>query len=222
MKILSTRRLKKYFPIRSGVFLQISGWVRALENVNMEISQGETIGIVGESGCGKSTLGRTIVKIYEPTAGSITYCDPGGESRDISGKIDRRFDSLDPRMTIRDTNMALIFISHNLDVVHHMSDRIMVMYLGNVVETALATELFDNPAHPYTQALMSAIPSWNPKDRKLGQVKLEGEPPSPINPPSGCPFHPRCPHRLANCSKARPDAAEVSEGHFSACHLHGV
>lgn len=329
MKILSTRNLKKYFPIRSGVFLQISGWVRALENVNMEISQGETIGIVGESGCGKSTLGRTIVKIYEPTAGSITYCDPGGETHDISKGIDRRvepifrkdvqmifqnpFDSLDPRMTIRDTireplqthrlfaskkamdervaellmkvglypeyaqryphefsggqrqriaiarsisvnprllicdeptsaldvsvqsqiinllkdiqrdtNMALIFISHNLDVVHHMSDRIMVMYLGNVVESAPATELFDNPAHPYTQALMSAVPSWNPKDRKLGQVKLEGEPPSPINPPSGCPFHPRCPHRVAACSKVKPEAAEVSEGHSAACHLHSV
>ena len=329
MKILSTRNLKKYFPIRSGVFLQVSGWVRALENVNMEISQGETIGIVGESGCGKSTLGRAIVKIYEPTAGSITYCDPSGASHDISAKIDRRlepvfrkdvqmifqnpFDSLDPRMTIRDTireplhthrllaskkemdervaellmkvglypeyaqryphefsggqrqriavarsisvnprllicdeptsaldvsvqsqiinllkdiqrdtNMALIFISHNLDVVHHMSDRIMVMYLGNVVESAPATELFDNPAHPYTQALMSAVPSWNPRDRRLGQVKLEGEPPSPINPPTGCPFHPRCPHRLANCSKVKPEAVEVSDGHFSACHLHGV
>lgn len=332
MKILSTRNLKKYFPIRSGVFLQVSGWVRALENVDMEISQGETIGIVGESGCGKSTLGRTIVKIYEPTAGSITYCDPSGETHDISKGIDRRvepvfrkdvqmifqnpFDSLDPRMTIRDTireplqthrlfagkkatkamddrvaellmkvglypeyaqryphefsggqrqriaiarsisvnprllicdeptsaldvsvqsqiinllkdiqrdtNMALIFISHNLDVVHHMSDRIMVMYLGNVVESAPATELFDHPAHPYTQALMSAIPSWNPKDRKLGLVKLEGEPPSPINPPSGCPFHPRCRHRLAACSKIKPEAAEVSKGHFSACHLHRV
>lgn len=329
MKIISTRNLKKYFPIRSGVFLQISGWVRALENVNMEITQGETIGVVGESGCGKSTLGRTIVKIYEPTAGSITYRDPSGASHDLSKGINRRvepifrkdvqmifqnpFDSLDPRMTIRDTireplqthrlfagkkamdervaellmkvglypeyaqryphefsggqrqriaiarsisvnprllicdeptsaldvsvqsqiinllkdiqrdtNMSLIFISHNLDVVHHMSDRIMVMYLGNVVESAPATELFDNPAHPYTQALMSAVPSWNPKDRKLGQVKLEGEPPSPINPPSGCPFHPRCPHRLALCSKAKPEAVEVSDGHFSACHLHSV
>ena len=329
MKIISTRNLKKYFPIRSGVFLQVSGWVRALENVNMGIGQGETIGIVGESGCGKSTLGRAIVKIYEPTAGSITYCDPSGVTHDISKGIGRRvepvfrkdvqmifqnpFDSLDPRMTIRDTireplhthrllaskkemdervaellmkvglypeyaqryphefsggqrqriavarsisvnprllicdeptsaldvsvqsqiinllkdiqrdtNMALIFISHNLDVVHHMSDRIMVMYLGNVVESAPATELFDHPAHPYTQALMSAIPSWNPKDRKLGLVKLEGEPPSPINPPSGCPFHPRCRHRLAACSKVKPEAAEVSKGHFSACHLHGV
>ncbi|HAI87855.1 MAG TPA: peptide ABC transporter substrate-binding protein [Firmicutes bacterium] len=329
MKILSIRNLKKYFPIRSGVFLQVSGWVRALENVNMDISQGETIGIVGESGCGKSTLGRTMVKIYEPTVGSITYCDPSGEIHDVSRNIDRRveptfrkdvqmifqnpFDSLDPRMTIRDTireplethrlfasrkmmderiaellmtvglypeyaqryphefsggqrqriaiarsisvnprllicdeptsaldvsvqsqiinllkdiqrdtNMSLIFISHNLDVVHHMSDRIMVMYLGNVVESAPATELFDHPAHPYTQALMSAIPSWNPKDRKLGQVKLEGEPPSPINPPTGCPFHPRCPHRLEICRRVKPEAAEVGEGHSSACHLHSV
>ena len=97
MKIISTRNLKKYFPIRSGVFLQISGWVRALENVNMEITQGETIGVVGESGCGKSTLGRTIVKIYEPTAGSITYRDPSGASHDLSKGINRRVELIPKR-----------------------------------------------------------------------------------------------------------------------------
>ncbi len=327
MKIMSTVGLKKYFPIRSGVFLQVTGYVRALEAVDFEISQGETIGIVGESGCGKSTFGRTIVKIYEPTAGTITYFDPDGKSHDISKGLPRDvrptfrkdvqmifqnpFDSLDPRMTIRDiirepiethklfgdaaamdervaelltrvglypeyaqryphefsggqrqriavarsiavnprllicdeptsaldvsvqsqiinllkeiqreTGMSLIFISHNLDVVHHMSDRIMVMYLGNVVESAPAAELFDEPAHPYTRALMSAIPSWNPKERRLGEVKLEGEPPSPINPPSGCPFHPRCPHSTAICHTARPEPAEVGGGHVCACHLY--
>ncbi len=326
-KILSAAGLKKYFPIRAGVFLQVTGYVRALETVDFEIGEGETVGIVGESGCGKTTLGRTVVKIYEPTAGTITYHDPGGGSHDISkglGKDIRQafrkdiqmifqnpFDSLDPRMTIRDvvreplethrlfgdaakteervgelllkvglypeyaqryphefsggqrqriaiarsiavnprllicdeptsaldvsvqsqiinllkgiqseTNMALIFISHNLDLVHHMSDRIVVMYLGNVVESAPAAELFDEPAHPYTRALMSAIPSWNPKDRKLGGVRLEGEPPSPINPPAGCPFHPRCPHSTEVCSKVKPEPREVSEGHACACHLH--
>lgn len=327
MKILSAAGLRKYFPIRSGVFLQITGYVRALEAVDFEISEGETIGIVGESGCGKSTLGRTIAKIYEPTAGTITYHDPSGRSHDISRALGKRvkqtfrkdvqmifqnpFDSLDPRMTVRDiirepldthrlfdsaaevdervaellrkvglypeyarryphefsggqrqriaiarsiavnprllicdeptsaldvsvqsqiinllkgiqgeTNMCLVFISHNLDVVHHMSDRIMVMYLGNVVESAPAVELFDEPLHPYTQALMSAIPGWNPRERKLSKVKLEGEPPSPINPPPGCPFHPRCPYVSEACKRVKPEPREVSRGHLCACHLH--
>ncbi|MGE5593241.1 MAG: ABC transporter ATP-binding protein [Betaproteobacteria bacterium] len=327
MKILSAAGLRKYFPIRSGIFLQITGYVRALEALDFEISEGESIGIVGESGCGKSTLGRTIAKIYEPTAGTITYHDPSGRSHDISRALRKGvkqtfrrdvqmifqnpFDSLDPRMTVRDiirepldthrlfdstakvdervaellrkvglypeyarryphefsggqrqriaiarsiavnprllicdeptsaldvsvqsqiinllkgiqgeTNMSLVFISHNLDVVHHMSDRIMVMYLGNVVESAPAVELFDEPLHPYTRALMSAIPGWNPRERKLGKVKLEGEPPSPINPPPGCPFHPRCPYTLEVCRRLKPEPREVSNGHLCACHLH--
>lgn len=328
MKILSTRGLKKYFPIRSGVFLQVSGYVRALEAVDIDIEEGATIGIVGESGCGKSTLGRTLVKIHEPTAGSITYRDPAGGAHDVSRSLARKiaptfrkdiqmifqnpYDSLDPRMTIRDTirepiithrlmrdakavdayvaellakvglypeyaaryphefsggqrqriavarsisvrprllicdeptsaldvsvqsqvinllkhiqrenNMALVFISHNLDVVHHMSDRIMVMYLGSVVESARSGALFDAPMHPYTQALMSAVPSWDPRNRKLGDVKLEGEPPSPINPPPGCAFHPRCPRRMDVCDKVRPAPADVGGGHVAACHLFG-
>lgn len=329
VKILTTKDLKKYFPIRSGVFLQVTGYVKALEKVDFEISEGETIGVVGESGCGKSTLGRTLVKIYEPTSGKITYYDPSGQTHDISKTLDKNvkstfrkdiqmifqnpYDSLDPRMTIRDivlepiethelftkdekksrdefirellakvglhpeyarryphefsggqrqriaiarsisvsprllicdeptsaldvsvqsqiinllkeiqqeTNMAFIFISHNLDVVYHMSDRIIVMYLGNIVESAPSTELFDSSAHPYTQALMSAIPSWNPQKRKLDKIKLEGEPPSPINPPSGCPFHPRCQYRLEQCDKLKPEFTEVKEGHLCACHLY--
>jgi oligopeptide/dipeptide ABC transporter ATP-binding protein len=326
VKILSARRLKKYFPIRSGVFLQVSAYVRALKAVDIDVEEGATIGIVGESGCGKSTLGRTLVKIHEPTEGKITYCDPTGQEHDVSRSLGRNlaptfrkdiqmifqnpYDSLDPRMTIRDTvrepiithrllpdagavdsyvaelltkvglypeyaaryphefsggqrqriaiarsisvrprllicdeptsaldvsvqsqvinllkdiqretNMALVFISHNLDVVHHMSDRIMVMYLGSVVESAPSDALFDAPMHPYTQALMSAVPSWDPRNRKLGAVKLEGEPPSPINPPPGCPFHPRCPRRMDVCEKTMPEAVDIGGGHMVACHL---
>ena len=120
----------------------------------------------------------------------------------------------------RENQMAFIFISHNLDLVYHMSDRILVMYLGNIVESAPSTAIFDSPAHPYTQALMSAIPSWNPTERKLKDVKLEGEPPSPINPPHGCPFHPRCQYRFDACSTVKPDPVMVSPGHICACHLH--
>ncbi|PNS35905.1 ABC transporter ATP-binding protein [Mesotoga sp. B105.6.4] len=326
MKILSTEGLRKFFPIKAGVFLQVVGYVRAMQSVTMEISKGETIGIVGESGCGKSTLGRTIVKIYEPTGGRIIYHDDKGNEYDITKGLARNvrskfrrdvqmifqnpFDSLDPRMTVRDIikepieahnllskdeiddyvgellmkvgmypeyaqryphefsggqrqriaiarsisvsprliicdeptsaldvsvqsqiinllqelrdeiKMSYIFISHNLDVVHHMSDRIMVMYLGNVVETAGAKELFDYPAHPYTKALMASIPNWDPQERKLQNIKLEGEPPSPINPPPGCPFHPRCPYKMDICSKEMPDSFQVSESHSAACWLH--
>ena len=326
MKILSTEGLRKFFPIKAGVFLQVVGYVRAMQSVTMEISKGETIGIVGESGCGKSTLGRTIVKIYEPTGGRIIYHDDKGNEYDITKGLAKNvrskfrrdvqmifqnpFDSLDPRMTVRDIikepieahnllskdeiddyveellmkvgmypeyaqryphefsggqrqriaiarsisvsprliicdeptsaldvsvqsqiinllqelrdeiKMSYIFISHNLDVVHHMSDRIMVMYLGNVVETARAKELFDYPAHPYTKALMASIPNWDPQERKLQNIKLEGEPPSPINPPPGCPFHPRCPYKIDICSKEMPVNFEVSESHSAACWLH--
>jgi len=326
MKILSTEGLRKFFPIKAGVFLQVVGYVRAMQSVTMEISKGETIGIVGESGCGKSTLGRTIVKIYEPTGGRIIYHDDKGNEYDITKGLAKNvrskfrrdvqmifqnpFDSLDPRMTVRDIikepieahnllskdeiddyvgellmkvgmypeyaqryphefsggqrqriaiarsisvsprliicdeptsaldvsvqsqiinllqelrdeiKMSYIFISHNLDVVHHMSDKIMVMYLGNVVETAGAKELFDYPAHPYTKALMASIPNWDPQERKLQNIKLEGEPPSPINPPPGCPFHPRCPYKIDICSKELPDSFEVAEGHTVACWLH--
>ena len=317
MPIIKVTNLRKYFPIRSGVFLQISGYVKALE----------TIGVVGESGCGKSTLGRTIIKIYNPTSGKITYTDRDGNSYDVSRKMKKSveksfrkdiqmifqnpYDSLDPRMTISDvikepiethkmfkskkeTNdyiaqlltrvglhpdyaqryphefsggqrqriaiarsismnprlvicdeptsaldvsvqsqiinllkeiqkerkISYIFISHNLDVVYHMSDRIIVMYLGNVVEDATAEELFSNPKHPYTVALMNSIPSWEPTSRKLGTIHLEGEPPSPINPPKGCTFHPRCPHRMDICSKKIPLTKKINDCHYVSCHLY--
>lgn len=326
MKILVARELKKYFPIKAGIFLQIVGHVKALESVDFEIAEGETIGVVGESGCGKSTLGRTLVKIYEPSGGSISYFEENGREYDITKKLAKKvrpkfrrdiqmifqnpFDSLDPRMTVRDiirepieahdlipkneidkyigellmkvglypeysrryphefsggqrqriaiarsisvnprlvicdeptsaldvsvqsqiinllqdlraeSNMSYIFISHNLDVVLHMSDRILVMYLGNVVETSPARELFNNPSHPYTRALIASIPNWDPKERKLHKIRLLGEPPSPIDPPSGCPFHPRCPSRMEICDKEKPEIIEISPAHNVACWLY--
>lgn len=327
MKILEAISLKKYFPIRSGVFLQVCGNVKALEKADIKIEQGQTIGVVGESGCGKSTLGKLLLKLYDPTDGKIIYTDKENNSYDITSRICKTvaskfrrdvqmifqnpFDSLDPRMNIYDiikepiaangmyknkremnnyiaslltgvglypeyasryphefsggqrqriaiaramavmprlivcdeptsaldvsvqsqiinllkhiqqeNRMSLIFISHNLDVVHHMSDRIIVMYLGNIVESCASEELFNNPLHPYTKTLMSCIPAWNPKEKKLGKTITEGEPPSPINPPNGCPFHPRCQLKMIECEKVKPLPHECGDGHSVACHLY--
>lgn len=325
-KILEIRNLKKYFPIKKGVFLKTVGNVKALEEASLTVHENETVGVVGESGCGKSTLGKLITKIHQPTEGNVFYYNKNHEMMDVSKKINKKknmefrsdvqmifqnpFDSLDPRMTVGDiireplkihkkfnnkkeeenyvkkllrevglyedyfsryphefsggqrqriavarsialkprlvisdeptsaldvsvqsqvinlmkkiqneNNIAYLFISHNLDIVYHVSDRIIVMYLGNVVEEAKAEELFNNPLHPYTIALMNSMPGWNPKDRKLSQVSIKGEPPSPITPPTGCPFHPRCPRKMDICSRIKPKYNDNDE-HKVACHLH--
>ncbi|UYO99309.1 ATP-binding cassette domain-containing protein [Oceanotoga sp. DSM 15011] len=324
-KILEIKNVKKYFPIKKGVFLKTVGHVKALESIDLDLYENETVGIVGESGCGKSTLGRVITKIHDATEGSIIYHDKNGVKKDIVGKLNKKenmiyrsdlqmvfqnpFDSLDPRMTIGDiiseplqihkifktkeeetnyvkdllkkvglyeeyisryphefsggqrqriavaraialkprviicdeptsaldvsvqsqvinllkdiqkeSSIAYLFISHNLDIVYHVSDKIVVMYLGHVVEEAKSEDLFENTKHPYTKILMSSMPGWNPKERKLSKVEVKGEPPSPINPPSGCPFHPRCPNRMDICSKQKP--LLKGDDHKVACHLY--
>jgi oligopeptide/dipeptide ABC transporter ATP-binding protein len=325
--IIKGNGLQKYFPIKKGVFLQIAGYVKALETVDFELTENETLGVVGESGCGKTTLGRCVTHIYEPTAGNLEYWAPDGQKYTIGKKLPKElkkmyrkdmqmifqdpFSSLDPRMTIGDilrepldvhemynnpkekdeyieyllqrvglypeyasryphefsggqrqrisiaraialkprmvvcdeptsaldvsvqsqvvnllqelkeeANMAYFFISHDLDLVHHVSDRIMVMYLGSVMEEGKATEVFDNTAHPYTKVLMGSIPHWDPKHRNLGTVHLEGEPPSPINPPKGCPFNTRCPNVMDRCRKEKPVLKNVSHNHKVACWLY--
>jgi len=319
--IISLRKVKKYFPIRAGVFLQVIGWVRALEELDLDIKENETVGVVGESGCGKTTLGRIVARILQPTSGRIEFqgLDVTKKAPKDIERLFRRtvqmvfqdpFNSLDPRMTIVDVvkepleahriftskkemedyvtdllvrvglhrehlsryphefsggqrqriaiaraialkpklivcdeptsaldvsvqsqivnllqelreeyRMSYLFISHNLDLVYHMSDRLIVMYLGNVVEEGEAVEVFENPLHPYTRALMSAVPSWDPKQRKLSQVKLHGEPPSPVNPPSGCVFSTRCPYRLEKCEREKPQL-QGEQKHRVACFLH--
>jgi len=319
--IISLRKVKKYFPIRAGVFLQVIGWVRALEELDLDIKENETVGVVGESGCGKTTLGRIVARILQPTSGKIEFqgLDVTKKAPKDIERLFRRtvqmvfqdpFNSLDPRMTIVDVvkepleahriftskkemedyvtdllvrvglhrehlsryphefsggqrqriaiaraialkpklivcdeptsaldvsvqsqivnllqelreeyRMSYLFISHNLDLVYHMSDRLIVMYLGNVVEEGEAVEVFENPLHPYTRALMSAVPSWDPRQRKLSQVKLHGEPPSPVNPPSGCVFSTRCPYRLEKCEREKPQL-QGEQKHRVACFLH--
>jgi oligopeptide/dipeptide ABC transporter ATP-binding protein len=324
--ILKIENVKKYFPIKKGVFLLTAGYVRALEEISFEIDEGQTIGVVGESGCGKTTLGRVIAKVYDATSGRILYSPSGKDMEEINrktGKITLKayrkdiqmifqdpYNSLDPRMTIGDIlaeplevhrlyssktelseavnelllkvglypeyaaryphefsggqrqrisiaraislrprmiicdeptsaldvsvqsqiinlleelqeefHIAYLFISHNLDVVYHVSDIIMVMYLGNVVEIATPTDLFKDPLHPYTSALMKAIPNWNPDERTLGDTTIRGEPPSPIAPPSGCAFHTRCEFAMERCRKEKPVLLPIGRNRKVACHL---
>ncbi|MBM7586126.1 peptide/nickel transport system ATP-binding protein/oligopeptide transport system ATP-binding protein [Bacillus pakistanensis] len=295
--------------------------VKSVDGITFSIKKGETLGIVGESGSGKSTIGRTIVGLYEATAGKVVF-----EGKDIS-QLDRRnkrdvnrrmqmifqdpYASLNPRMRVGDIvaegieayglakgkakqervfqllervglnpdhaarfphefsggqrqrigiaralavepsyivadepisaldvsiqaqivnlledlqkqeNLTYLFIAHDLAMVKHISDRIGVMYLGKMMELADSRKLFQNPLHPYTKALLSAIPVPNPKLRGARErIVLGGELPSPINPPSGCPFRTRCPSAMDHCAKAVPEWKEVQENHWVACHLY--
>lgn len=315
--ILEVKNLKKWFPVKSGLFLRARNYVRAVDDISFKISTGETLGLVGESGCGKSTLARTILRLIEPTAGSIVF-----EGHDISGiskeemRKERRnmqiifqdpFGSLHPKMKIgniigeplkihgigtkaeiRDKveqligtvgmsseylnrfphefsggqrqriviaralalnpkllvcdepvsaldvsvrsqilnlledlqdefKLTYLFISHDLSVVEHICSKVAVMYLGNIVELASKEELFNNPRHPYTQALLSSIPNIDIKNRKK-RITLVGDIPSPINPPAGCKFRTRCSYAEERCMNA-PEFKDVGNNHYTACWL---
>jgi oligopeptide/dipeptide ABC transporter ATP-binding protein len=313
--LLEVKGLKKYFPIDQSFK---KGSVKAVDEVNFIIREGETLGIVGESGCGKSTVGRLILRLLDPTAGEILFngvsigsmnqrklrpfrknlqCvfqDPfaslnprisvgsaiaepliiqEGMSRamamqrteellekvglsrhavrlyphEFSGGQRQRIAiaraiSLRPRLIVADEavsaldvsiqaqivnllgdlqkefKMSYVFISHNLSVVRNISDRVVVMYLGRIVEVASRDQLFEDPKHPYTQALLSSVPEPE-VDTKRERIVLRGEVPNAANPPSGCPFHPRCPHAVDRCSIERPVFKEVEQGHYASCHF---
>ncbi|MBM7620640.1 peptide/nickel transport system ATP-binding protein [Bacillus tianshenii] len=320
--LLEVRGLKKYFPIKAGLLQRNVGNVKAVDDINLFIKKGETLGIVGESGCGKSTAGRTLIRLYEPTEGEIIFKGRDiakmSESelrktvrRDIQMVFQDPFATLNPRKTLRsilkepynthnlftkkereekvqellekvgldpsyinryphefsggqrqrigiaralalnpeliiadeavsaldvsiqaqiinlmqdlqkEMGLSYIFISHDLSVVRHISDRVGVMYLGKMMELASKNDLYNEPLHPYTQALLSAVPST----RRKGQVKrerivLKGELPSPANPPTGCVFHTRCPAAMESCKQIIPEFKEVKPNHFVACHLY--
>lgn len=312
-------KLTKYFPIKS-VFREI-GRVHAVEEVDLAIPEGQTVGLVGESGCGKTTLARTLLHLLPPTAGEVLYSgEKVGEFPRKRLKAFRRetaivfqdpYSSLDPRMVIAEVvgeplvihriakgedredivleilervglkeehmyryphefsggqrqrlaiaralaadprfilldeatsaldvsvqakilnmlsalktelGLTYLFISHNLNVVRHLSDRIGVMYVGRLIELGTREQVFDNPVHPYTKGLLLASPSLDPDDRnRPREVALEGEVPSAINPPTGCRFHPRCPNGEPRCEEDRPALVDIGDGHLVSCHRH--
>jgi oligopeptide/dipeptide ABC transporter ATP-binding protein len=316
--VLEVRDLKKHFDIRHGFLRRAGGVVHAVDGVSFSIAPHETLGLVGESGCGKSTVGRTVLRLIEPTAGTIQL-----DGRDITrlGRQEMRgyrpqmqiifqdpFSSLDPRMSAgdivaeplrvhrmasgralketvaslfdrvglrraqmdnfphqfsggqrqrigiaralalkpklivadepvsaldvsiqaqvlnlmidlqRELGLAYLFISHNLAVVEHISHRIAVMYLGRIVEYTDKTTLFTRPLHPYTESLLLAVPVPDPRVKRQKRL-LQGDVPSPINPPSGCHFHTRCPYAVERCRVESPALREVKPGQLVACHL---
>jgi oligopeptide/dipeptide ABC transporter ATP-binding protein len=317
--ILSVRGLKKYFPIKKGVFRKVVGQVKAVDGISFDIYKGETFGLVGESGCGKTTTGMNILRLQNPTEGKILFNDVDMASmsqrkikslrKDIQVIFQDPYSSLDPRMKIKDIvaeglkihnigasreerykmvaeilekvgirkemmnrfphefsggqrqrigiaralvlrpklivcdeavsaldvsiqaqvinllediqeefELTYIFIAHDLSVVKHISNRIGVMYLGKMMELADRDTLFKTPMHPYTKALISAVPIPDP-DNKSKRILLQGDVPSPANPPSGCRFHTRCQYAKPICSQKEPKLVELEKDHFVACHL---
>ena len=315
--LLEVRNLKKYFPIKGGIFSKTVGHVQAVDGISFSLLPGETVGLVGESGCGKSTAARAILRLIEPSAGEVIF-----EGQDILqlGKKPMRslrrqmqiifqdpYASLNPRMTVasivgepleihkiakgrekeekvanilekvglrpehmrryphefsggqrqrigiaralalnpkliigdepvsaldvsiqaqvinlledlqQEFNLTYLIIAHDLSVVEHISDRVAVMYLGKIVEMSTDRELYQNPSHPYTEALLSAVPRPDPTIKKQ-RIILPGDVPSPINPPSGCRFHTRCLYAKADCKTVEPQLEDIGGGHYVACH----
>lgn len=321
--LLEVKSLKRYFPIEKGFWRKVVGYVKAVDDVNLYIEEGETLGLVGESGCGKTTTGRCILRAIEPTEGEILFKTESNKVVDIA-RLDKKrlrqmrkhmqmvfqdpYSSLDPRMTVLDIigepilvnkiakgkelqekvkdlvkvvglnikhlkryphafsggqrqrigiaralapgpklivadepvsaldvsvqaqilnllkdlqeefKLTYLFIAHDLSVIEHISHRVAVMYVGKIVEVAKTEELFLNPQHPYTEALLSAVPKPDPR-LKVERLILSGEVANPANPPSGCCFHPRCRYAKELCKKESPHLKEINPEHNVSCHF---
>ncbi len=319
--LLEVKNLKKHFPIKGGFFHRVVGQLKAVDDVSFVLEKGKTMGLVGESGCGKSTLGRAILRLHEPTGGTVILDDVDITQLEKQALVEARremqiifqdpYASLSPRRTIQQTlleplethkigtaasrqqkieelleivglrkhvlhryphefsggqrqrigiaraltlnpkfivadeavsaldvsvqsqvlnliahlqktlGISFLFISHDLAVVQHISDDVGVMYLGRLVEKATSTSLYKEPRHPYTKALLSAIPVPDPTVKNEREV-LQGDVPSPLDPPSGCPFRTRCPEAMDICAQKAPQQVEVGtddDPHWVACHL---
>jgi oligopeptide transport system ATP-binding protein len=318
--LVQVHHLKKHFPITRGVIVQREvGAIKAVDGVSFEIYKGETLGLVGETGCGKTTVGRTMLRLYEPTDGEVTFDGvdllrlKGSELRQIRRRMQMIFQdpyaSLNPRMTVgsivaeplevhgvahgkekrervqellrmvglnpyfvnryphefsggqrqrigiarslalnpdliicdepissldvsiqaqvvnlleelqANLGLTYLFIAHDLSMVRHISSRMAVMYLGKIVELTDRDEIYLNPLHPYTQALMSAVPVPDPAvEEQRKRIILEGDIPSPAHPPKGCNFNTRCPVVMDICYEEEPEYLQVKPGHWASCH----
>jgi len=317
--IVNATNMKKYFPMKEGIFSSKKDYIKAVDNVDIKIQKGETFGLVGESGCGKTTLGRVLIHLIPPTAGTLVFMGSDltainkSELRKLRPHMQIVFQdpssSLNPRMTVKNIigeplkinkrfkgealnakvlellktvgldeqhmyryphefsggqkqrigvaralalnpdfivldeptssldvsvqaqilnlfkdlqekfQLTYLFITHDLSVIKFISDRVAVMYVGKIVEYAPTKDLFWEQLHPYTKALLSAIPVADPRIKRK-HIHLKGEVPSLITPPSGCRFHPRCPQAMPICSETEPVLKEFHKDHFVACHLY--
>jgi oligopeptide/dipeptide ABC transporter ATP-binding protein len=318
-ELLSVSDLKVHFPIRRGLFSRVIGHVYAVDGISFTLKRGETLGLVGESGCGKTTTGLAILRLIEPTSGTVMF--NGNDAfrmaksqlrslrREMQIIFQDPYSSLNPRMTVnqiigdpmtvhgafpgrergeriafllervgltpeqgrryphefsggqrqrigiaralalnpqlivgdepvsaldvsiqaqiinllidlqQEFRLSYIIIAHDLAVVEHICDRVAVMYLGKIVEMASYRDLYVSPRHPYTQALLSAVPVTDPREKR-DKIILKGDVPSPIDPPPGCHFHPRCPHRMEPCERAEPELKDIGGRHHVACYLY--